>query len=65
MEELNDWLLDQCVARAKVQPHPEIIGKTVWEVFEAERSSLVPYPGALRRLPCRHGLGVQDLPRTV
>jgi hypothetical protein len=38
-------LVDQCVARAKVQPHPEISGKTVWEVFEAERSSLVPYRG--------------------
>ena len=45
MAELNDWLLDQCVARAKVQPHPEIPGKTVWEVFEAERASLVPYRG--------------------
>jgi transposase len=45
MEELNDWLVDQCVARAKVQPHPEIGGKTVWEVFEAERASLVPYRG--------------------
>jgi hypothetical protein len=45
LEELNDWLVDQCVARAKAQPHPEISGKTVWEVFEAERSSLVPYRG--------------------
>ena len=45
MEELNDWLVDQCVARAKVQPHPEIGGKTIWEVFEEERTSLVPYRG--------------------
>jgi DNA replication protein DnaC len=45
MEELNDWLLDQCVARAKAQPHPEIAGKTIWEVFEEERASLVPYRG--------------------
>ena len=45
LEELNDWLVDQCVARAKVHLHPEISGKTVWEVFEAERSSLVPYRG--------------------
>jgi hypothetical protein len=45
MEELNDWLIDQCVARAKVQPHPEIGGKTIWEVFEDERTSLVPYRG--------------------
>jgi hypothetical protein len=45
MAELNDWLLDQCVARAKIQAHPEIGGKTIWEVFEEERASLVPYRG--------------------
>lgn len=45
MAEFNDWLLDQCIARAKVQPHPEIPGKTVWEVFEAERARLVPCRG--------------------
>lgn len=45
LEELNDWLADQCVARAKIQPHPEMSDKTVWEVFEAERASLVPYRG--------------------
>jgi hypothetical protein len=45
LEELNDWLAEQCVARAKIQPHPEIGGKTVWEVFEAERPSLVSYRG--------------------
>ena len=38
MAELNDWLPDQGVARAKVQPHPEIPGKTVWEVFQGEPS---------------------------
>jgi len=45
MEELNDWLVDQCVARAKVQPHPEIADRTIWELFEDERASLVPYRG--------------------
>jgi transposase len=44
-EELNAWLLDRCVAHAKVQPHPELKDKTVFEVFEAERPSLVPYRG--------------------
>jgi transposase len=44
-EELNAWLLDRCVAWAKAQPHPEIRDKTVWEMFEAERPSLVPYSG--------------------
>ena len=45
IDELNQWLIDQCIARAKVQMHPEIPGKTIWEVFEAERASLVPYRG--------------------
>jgi len=44
--ELNAWLLDRCVAWAKAHPHPEVRGKTVWEMFEAERSSLVPYAGS-------------------
>src|SRR5213595_1891357 len=41
-DELNAWLLDQCVAYAKAPRHPEIAGKTVWEVFEKERPKLVP-----------------------
>jgi len=45
LEELNDWLTDQCVARARIQRHPELSDKTVWEVFEDERASLVPYRG--------------------
>ena len=44
-EELNDWLLDKCVAFAKAHPHPEIQGRTVWNVFEEERLKLVPYAG--------------------
>ena len=44
-EELNAWLLDRCVAYAKAQPHPELRDRTIWEVFEAERPSLVPYAG--------------------
>ncbi len=31
-------------------------------MFEAERPSLVPYAGPLRRLPRRAGLGLEDLP---
>jgi hypothetical protein len=38
-------LEDRCVAWAKAHPHPELPGRTVWEVFEAERPSLVPYVG--------------------
>jgi transposase len=33
LDELNAWLLDQCIAYA------------IWEVFEAERPKLVPYAG--------------------
>ena len=44
-EELNAWLLDQCIAYAKAHRHPELRDRTIWEVFEAERPSLVPYAG--------------------
>ena len=43
--ELNAWLEDRCIAWAKANPHPEWRDKTIWEVFEAERGSLVPYVG--------------------
>ena len=44
-EELNAVLLDRCVAHARAHHHPELRDRTVWEVFEAERPSLVPYAG--------------------
>ena len=44
-EELNAWLLDRCVAHARAHPHPELRDRTIWEVFEAERPSLVPHAG--------------------
>lgn len=45
LEELNAWLLDKCVAYAKAHSHPEQTGQTIWQMFEAERSSLVRYVG--------------------
>ncbi|MDQ2762794.1 MAG: hypothetical protein M3Y22_04705, partial [Pseudomonadota bacterium] len=42
-DELNAWLLDQCVAYAKAHRHPEVRDQTVWQMFEAERPSLVAY----------------------
>ena len=45
-DELNAWLLDQCIVWAKAQPHPEVRDRTIWEMFEAERSSLIPYAGS-------------------
>src|SRR5512139_1698179 len=45
LDELNAWLLDKCIAYAKTHRHPELAERTIWEVFEAERPKLVPYPG--------------------
>jgi transposase len=44
-DELNAWLLDQCVAYARAHRHPEMREQTIWQMFEAERPSLVPYAG--------------------
>jgi transposase len=44
-EELNAWLLDQCIAYARAHRHPELREQTIWQVFEAERPMLVPYAG--------------------
>ena len=44
-EDLNAYLLEQCVAYAKSQLHPEQKDKTVFEVFEAERLYLPSYRG--------------------
>ena len=43
--ELNAWLEDRCLAYARANKHPEMRDKTIWEVFEDERPSLVPYVG--------------------
>jgi hypothetical protein len=45
-EELNAWLLDQCITYAKVHRHPEVRDHTVWQMFEAERPSLAPLRSA-------------------
>lgn len=42
---LNAWLMDQVLRYAKAHRHPEQRDRTIWEMFEAERSSLVPYAG--------------------
>jgi transposase len=46
LAELNDKLKAQCLAWAKSQSHPELKDKTVWEVYEEERSALIPYEQA-------------------
>jgi transposase len=44
-DDLNAWLLDKCVAHARAHRHPDQREQTVWQVFEAERPSLVRYGG--------------------
>ena len=61
-DEMNAWLLDKCVAHAKVHRHPELTEQTISEVFEAERPKLVGYHGPIRWLPLGPGGSVEDLP---
>jgi hypothetical protein len=44
-DEMNAWLLEQCIVHAKANSHPEFKDRTVWEVFQAERAALVSYAG--------------------
>jgi transposase len=39
---LNTMLRSDCIAWAKTRRHPEQRDKTVWEVFQAEQSHLIP-----------------------
>jgi transposase len=45
LAELNAWLEGQCVAYAKRTRHPEFKDRTIYEVFEEERSRLMPFLG--------------------
>ena len=53
LAELNGWLEDQCIAYAKRTKHPEFKDRTIWEVFEEERPSLMerraPFDGFVGR----------------
>jgi hypothetical protein len=42
---LNAWLEDQCIAYAKRTKHPEFREQSIWEVFQAERPSLMELRG--------------------
>lgn len=41
-EELNSWLYDQCIAICKKRKHPTEKTRTIWDVFEEERATLLP-----------------------
>ena len=51
--ELNTWLEDQCTAYAKRTKHPEFKDRTIWEVFQEERPSLMelraPFDGFVEK----------------
>ena len=46
LDELNQWLRDECKELAARQKHPDFPGQTVAEVAESERESLVQIPVA-------------------
>lgn len=41
-DELNSWLADQCIKICQKRRHPEEKGRTIWEVFQEEKASLIP-----------------------
>ena len=45
LAELNAWLEDQCIAYAKRIRHPEFKERTIWDVFQEERASLMELRG--------------------
>jgi transposase len=44
-DEMNGWLLDKCISYARAHKHVDQTERTIWEVFEGERSHLIGYPG--------------------
>ena len=40
--ELNEYLRERCLQWAKSHPHPVFKSQSVWQVFEAEKSHLIP-----------------------
>src|SRR5271165_1200138 len=45
LAELNAWLADQCIAHARRTRHPEFKDRTIWDVFQDERTSLMELRG--------------------
>jgi hypothetical protein len=45
LTELNAWLEDQCIAYAQRNKHPEFKERTIWDVFQEERASLMELRG--------------------
>jgi hypothetical protein len=53
LAELNAWLEEQCIAYARRTQHPEFKDRTIWEVFQDERPSLMamraPFDGFVEK----------------
>ncbi len=51
--DLNQFLVSECLAWAKTQPHPEDQTRTIWQVYEQERPLLtrtgIPFEGFVER----------------
>ena len=45
-DDLNAYLLDQCIIFSRSHPHPEQRDSSIFEVFEVERAALIPYRGS-------------------
>ena len=43
IEELNVWLEEQCIAIGKKRKHPEDKDRTIWELFQKEKETLIPF----------------------
>ena len=46
LEELNEWLSDECRNHAATTKHPELKDRTVDQVFAEEKSKLLPLPAS-------------------
>ncbi len=64
--ELNSWLADRCIVQAKTTMHPEFRERTVWDVYQDEKLSLMQLAGgAVRRLSMRAGGRLEDAARAL
>ncbi|MFN7322497.1 MAG: IS21 family transposase [Methylobacterium sp.] len=43
-DELNAWLADRCMMHARAMMHPEFRDRTVWDVYQDEKPSLMQLP---------------------
>src|ERR1700682_5998643 len=62
LAELNAWLEDQCIAYAQRTQHPEFKDRTIWDVFQQERTELDGAARPVRRVCRESGAGQHHLP---